>query len=191
MQFLAATTLRPGDVEASEVAAAIKDGAAATPSLRTLGTGAQQAAAGDRIYPGQIIGSTRYAPATQAIMAVVGNVPADADATNLAVTFTVPPSGVVIVMLDSFQWAQGDHMHMGLREGTALVPGSGKRTLHNTLLMPGAYSHRFPGLTPGEVKTWKWAIWCAASTTAGVRVYADAGNLPTDFGPAYMQVTAG
>ncbi len=48
----------------ADIAVANKDGIASTPSLRTLGTGAQQAASGNRIYPGQIIGSTRYAPST-------------------------------------------------------------------------------------------------------------------------------
>lgn len=40
-------TVPPGSIEAAHVADEYKDGAVDAPSLRTLGTGAQQAAAGD------------------------------------------------------------------------------------------------------------------------------------------------
>lgn len=45
-------TIAAGAVGGTEVAAAIKDPAAATPGLRTLGTGAQQAAAGNHTHAG-------------------------------------------------------------------------------------------------------------------------------------------
>ena len=47
-----AAQLKDGDITDVDIAAANKDGIAGTPSMRTLGTGAQQAAAGDHTHSG-------------------------------------------------------------------------------------------------------------------------------------------
>jgi hypothetical protein len=67
-----------GTITDTDIAAANKDGTAATPSLRTLGTGAQQAAAGNHGHPGATF--------------VVGEVPDGAiDGTNDTFTLANTP----------------------------------------------------------------------------------------------------
>jgi hypothetical protein len=58
--------LADGTVTDVDVAAANKDGAAGTPSMRTLGTGATQAAPGNHTHAGMLVGFTGPVPALAA-----------------------------------------------------------------------------------------------------------------------------
>ena len=71
---------------AADIATANKDGTAATPSLRTLGTGSQQAAAGN---------DPRFSGAASA--SLMDNPPAVPTATQVTTTITTPTSGKLLV----------------------------------------------------------------------------------------------
>jgi hypothetical protein len=177
-----------GSVTGAKVAAAIKDPAASTAGLRTLGTGAQQAAAGDRIWPGQIIASTVYAPASMVTMSTTSLTPVPADATNLSVTFTFPPNGKVVVALTARGYGTS-YPGWALTEAGVVVPGSVvSRVVHTTLHGRPCVLLPFTGVA-GSTKTWAWALY---SETAGTAyLYADAGNTTTGVGQAYMEIRAG
>ncbi len=141
--------------------------------------------------PGQIIGSTRYAPATQVLFSTNSATPVTLDAANLSVGFTVPVSGAVVVTLSAFLHAAGSTFpHWGLTEGGVLVPGSTKRVSHGTLHNAPAYTQRIIGLAPGSVKSWAWAQWSQA-TASVMNLYAGAASTNDELGSAYMEVRAG
>ena len=113
----------------------------------------------------------------------------DVDATNLAVTFTVPASGKVLVRLAA--WSKitssttGSEVRWGLREGAADVANSTTPVskIENTN-QRNAASILITGLTPGAVKTWKWAHR-TASAAGTAYLYAGGST-----GQAVMEVEA-
>jgi len=118
----------------------------------------------------------------------------DADATNLAVTFTAPASGNVLVRLtaqsipDTGANHQGAQHQWGLRESTTTIAGPhtvSRDTTGNGYAFAQAASVAFPitGLTPGNSYTYKWAHLVTASGTANI------GASPPN-GPAVMEVWA-
>lgn len=109
----------------------------------------------------------------------------DVDATNLLVTFTVPESGNVLVKCSALGNAGGQPMRWNLREGGSDLPGTvcymgdaniGSRYESSVLIS---------GLTPGQIKTYKWGYRAAGST---VNIYAGGPGDDTDVGPAIMEV---
>lgn len=233
----------------ADIAAANKDGAAGTASLRTLGAGATQATAGNDarlsdertpaahvlngpkhtasgLTAGHVLRATGAAafnfgaiadadlPATitrdselaaavatldaakSAILAtkrrftagdptytVTGANWVDIDAANLAVSFVVPASGLVVVTLCALI-DPALTCYWGLSEGATVATG--------TSIVANAYcdvsqSGRpriaqfvVDGLTPGAAKTWKWA----GSAPGGSMVffYGQAGGVNTSAG---------
>jgi hypothetical protein len=174
-----------GSVTGAKVAAALKDPAANVAGLRTLGVGAGQAAAGDRIYPGQIIGSVAYAPATLATYTIASATPAAVDTANLSVSFTVPASGAVVVTFAARVYANNGYPGFSLLDNGVHVPGSyAGSLLHTTLFGRPVAVLRIGGLTPGQAKTWAWAWY---TTGTGATMYAhDAATV----GQALMLVEA-
>jgi len=139
--------------------------------------------------PGQIIGSTRWAPAAQVITNTASATPVIISATNLSLSFVVPPSGKVVVALDAFLVGSSGYPHWGLMENGVFVPGSAKRTSHTTVQAGASYLKEFVGLTPGENKTWAWAHWTMSGTS--LNFYADDGGLAAGgLGSPYMEARA-
>jgi len=118
----------------------------------------------------------------------------DADATNLAVTFTAPASGNVLVRLtaqscpDTGANHQGAQHQWGLRESTTTI--AGPHTISRDVTGNGyacfvaaTVAFKITGLTPGNSYTYKWAHLVTASGTA--RIGASSAN-----GPAVMEIWA-
>lgn len=122
-------------------------------------------------------------PSTREDYATSSTSVADVDATDLAVTFTVPASGAVAVILAALGGVTASNMLWLLREGTTEVPGSRVQmsTVGNLRLCTGPII--ITGLTPDAVLTWKWA-WLMGGAGTG-RIYAG-GNA----GQATMDVQA-
>lgn len=108
----------------------------------------------------EVIAITAYDPVVGAQYLTTGTF-ADMDATNLAVTFTAPASGSVLVRLTCQALSAGGVVSVfwGLREGNVTVAGPAQvggnqanqsiHTISRTFLVSG--------LTPGSVHTYKWA----------------------------------
>lgn len=102
---------------------------------------------------------------------------ADVDATNAAVTFTVPPSGKVLVEASACcrnDTADGS-CHLNLREGSSDLAGTDMRMSAQASSttqdeVRGFYCAYITGLTPGASKTYKMGIARSGSTgTAQLR----------------------
>lgn len=113
---------------------------------------------------------------------------ADIDATNMAITFTVPSSGAVLlkatVGLDSTADAAVD---MNLRLGAADVANSGQRVSYagsSSLQLRVSYAFRLAGLTPAASVTYKLG---ARESGAGSSNFRMGG---ADFGAAVIEVWA-
>lgn len=115
----------------------------------------------------------------------------DADATNLAVTFTAPASTNVLVRLSGtmrVSAAVANRVLWGLREGTTVIAGGNGAgqfvgyVFTATVVILQATSVAFPVLgISGGSHTYKWAIGCTAASGG---VFLDAAN------PATMEVWA-
>jgi hypothetical protein len=106
---------------------------------------------------------------------------ADIDATNMAVTFTAPPSGTVEVELDAMTSGGSVRHTWGLREGTADLVWQG---ISNDASV-GRKVAKFvvSGMTPGSSHTFKWSQ-LGASTAAATY----AGLTSSHYWPAHMRV---
>jgi hypothetical protein len=107
---------------------------------------------------------------------------ADFDATNLAVTFTAPASGKVLVRLSSTMDNNGaDNSYWALREGTTTI-GSQLMSFSSAIAVGATAAIYVTGLTPGNSYTYKWAGKRSGGGTS-TRLY----NGPT-WGPSTMEV---
>lgn len=136
---------------------------------------------------GGLLATHSYNPATTASVAASTTALADVDATNMAITFTVPASGQVLVRLTGYAVVGGSSTSIGwgLREGTTEVANKGILYTYSGS-GEGAYTAAFviSGLTPGAQKTYKWAHRRPTGTNA---VYTQAGGWQ---GPAVMEAWA-
>lgn len=133
-----------------------------------------------------LIAQTHYGPGSNSALNTTSTTLVDIDATNLAATFTVPASGKVLVVLQGVVTCGTDDIHFGLREGSTTV---GPVTMLGRTTNRQLFSCAIPvtGLTPGAVKTYKWA-WAVASAVTATFSYGPGGiNV---FPKALMQVYA-
>lgn len=99
-------------------------------------------------------------PATATAYTSASTLPTDVDATNLAVSFTVPASGKVRVRLAAAALsAAGGTFYWSLRSGTTDVPGT-ERFVSSTngSIYVTVEDIVITGLTPGASVTYKWAF---------------------------------
>ena len=104
----------------------------------------------------------------------------DLDATNLSVTFTVPESGNVLVVLNGvLQKVTSGLTRWGVREGSSFVAQGlvSSGTLSDIRCTLSLY---ITGLVAGSQHTYKWGFATSAGTT-----YVVGG---TGHGPAVMQI---
>jgi hypothetical protein len=132
----------------------------------------------------ELLASTAYRPAADGdIIATTSTAFVDASAANLAVTFTVPASGRVLVRLTGmWTMSAGSNSFWALREGAADVAATSAFIANSTAVLRLSAPITVAGLAPGASLTYKWAVRVAAST----------GSLkggPT-FGDATMEVWA-
>lgn len=136
------------------------------------------------------IAVTTYSPATATTFTTTATTPTDIDATNLAVTFTVPSSGAVRVRLEGLVELNVAGQ-FSLRQATTNVPTTNRQVG----LLAASQTYRtstlihVTGLTPGASVTYKWAwrgsnlrLYCGNNTDE----FASTG----DYGPAIMEVYA-
>lgn len=143
---------------------------AATIARAQYGTTGVAHLAGDKVVlsvypddfdPDGVLATTSYNPGTMLSVATSTTVVADVDAANLAVTFTVPASGRVLVSLEALVTCAGgsaNSMNWHLREGSSTI--AGPVFVAATTSVDNVRGHaRFllTGLTPGDVKTYKFA----------------------------------
>lgn len=110
---------------------------------------------------GSLLAVTSYDPVSLATYTTTSGTSSDADATNLAATFTVPTSGNVLVRLTALgQVSAGSGaMFWQVRESTSVV--SGDQQVCNATTAQNASrttALRITGLTPGDSKTYKWGF---------------------------------
>lgn len=132
-----------------------------------------------------VIASTSYNPGTQASYTTSSTTLVDIDATNLAVTFTAPSSGAVIVGMSGLATQTGGQtLFWGLRSGATDVASRWMldRGATDAFNIGLSLDLKVSGLTPGNSYTYKWAH----------RVASGSASLHTGgpVGPALMRVTA-
>lgn len=140
---------------------------------------------------------TSYTPGSTATTITPASATAtnDADATNLAVSFTVPASGKVRVILEgtvNMTQASG-YIYWSLRNGTTDVVGSERHAGALGIASARMRNHlaiSISGLTPGASITYKWAVrgTGASLQIGGGTEFATAAS--TNYGPAIMTVFA-
>jgi hypothetical protein len=135
-----------------------------------------------------MIAYKRHNPSTREDYSLSGTTFADIDATDLAVAFTVPPSGAVIVYFAAFAGinTNGTHLDWNLRSGSSDLAGTEIRIgTGDSDGGPGGRllgQARISGLTPGDSLTYKWGY--RLQGTAGSAAMAAGGGA----GPALMEV---
>lgn len=136
---------------------------------------------------GGVLAVKVFNPTTAASYSSNSNTLVDIDTTNLAVTFTVPTSGQVLVTLNGFYTGVAStNVMWGLRNGTVVV---GQTAMDYST---GGYRRSsalflVTGLTAGASVTLKWAHGVATGTAA---TSLSAGGVTTGSysGPAVMSV---
>lgn len=144
--------------------------------------------------PGALLAETIYSPASNSTLASRSNTAlADADATNLAVSFTAPVSGLVDVALEALcsNSIANQAGYWGLREATTNVTLRAGGTMHYVTSSNTGFRCTsvlsVSGLTGGNSYTYKWAI---ASDTGSGNVFSMFGG-DANWGPAIMRVFVG
>jgi hypothetical protein len=135
-----------------------------------------------------LLSVTSYNPGTNTTTSTTSTAGVDVDATNLAVTFTVPASGKVLVRLTAvaYQSVNGAAYWWCLRTtGGANVAGTRGYAATNDAPTRTSLSIYITGLTPGASQTYRWGHG-VGSDTGNIRYGDDAGNGP--FGPAVIEV---
>jgi hypothetical protein len=132
---------------------------------------------------GGLLAANRYATATT--YTTTSTTPVDVDATNMAVTFTAPASGNVLVILSAYRdsvGGGGGNNYWGIREATTNLAGSViDRDGFGTYL---TIQFLITGLSAGS-HTFKWAY---AKNGGTERINVGVGTGVTVYGPAVMSV---
>ncbi len=112
-----------------------------------------------------VLAITSYAAGSDSLYTISATSNTDVDATNLAVTFTVPSSGNVLVELSGFSGGSASaYERWQLRESSSnvgpvqSVAWGGAEV---TFMMARFY---ITGLTPGASKTYKWGAYVSANS---------------------------
>lgn len=135
-----------------------------------------------------LLGVTTYAPGSVVERTALSSTPVDLDATNLAVTFTAPASGEVLVRLTASAESPEGDLLWGLREGESAVSAhfpeviSGYSVTESLRIRASAVVP-ITGLTAGAAHTYKWSI---AKFVGSSAITSYGGNR----GPAVMEVWA-
>lgn len=130
----------------------------------------------------RLLGRTVWTTGSRTVASVTSATPADVNAA-LAVTFTVPQSGEVLVCLTAYTWVGWNTVESKwcLRDGSTTVPGTIQRVSNNIQATRVSYRAWVDGLTPGEKLTWKWGAVGDGTDAAILAVGPDDG-------PAIMEV---
>lgn len=135
---------------------------------------------------GGLLAYTAYDPGTLANYTTTSTTFVDVNATNLAVTFTAPSSGKVLVRLTATCQISGSGatMDWSLRTGTTDL-ATNFRVAATVNVEARSVPLIITGLTPGTSYTYKWSYRRTAAAGTNVTIYAGAGA-----GAATMEVIA-
>jgi hypothetical protein len=142
-----------------------------------------------------LVGLTSHLPATDTTVTTSSTSYSDIDATNLAVSFVVPPSGAVLVRLSAYAISGGESVYAwGLREGSSDV-ASWKACVRFGMNNVADHGRRtttvyIAGLTRGATKTWKWTHARVTTVADGAAACEIRYGVGSDRGPAIMEVWA-
>jgi hypothetical protein len=169
----ASHTIDAGTITAAELAAGI----AGSLTAASAALGAQELLANeggtnkkltvDQIAAyvgGRLLAVMTYGP-TGSGYSTSGTSYADVDATNLAVTFTTPASGNVLVVLSGFSANGAGHTSWGLREATTDIATAGRVNSGAEAVTMTVYIH-LTGISAGS-HTYKWS-WKVDSGSANL-----------------------
>lgn len=136
----------------------------------------------------ELLASVSYAPGSNTDTASTGSL-APVDSTNLAITFTVPASGTVLVKLSALAYANAASSGLGwalLNTSNTLIAGTRRYVTGSQAAILCGYVVKVTGLTPGASVTYRWG----AITIAGSGGSTSYGNPNTTgtYGPAVMEV---
>jgi hypothetical protein len=142
--------------------------------------------------PGTLIAKTIYAPSSTTVKSRASATMAEADTTNLRLTFTAPASGKVRIVLacnTDMNGAAGNG-NWGLMEGGSVISGSVCRMMR----VPDAEGYltaviHLSGVSAGS-HSYDWAL----STAGGgetIRLVIEDGVASGDFAPAVMEAWVG
>lgn len=135
----------------------------------------------------QLIGATYYKPGADGI---VGPSPGtattltDLDATNLKVDFIVPPSGMVVLVLEAMSGQSAINLNLtwAARDGASNIADTSRFVTNTAEYFRHHTRAKATGLTPGTATTWKWAYKVSSGNTTH-----QAGP---GYGPMAMEVWA-
>lgn len=108
-----------------------------------------------------LIGLTTYNPGSATGTATTSTSYTDVDATNLAVAFTVPPSGAVLLRLTAraLIGTANNELSWNIREASSDLSGTNGSVVYSGLTTFSArctHAAKVSGLTAGASKTYKW-----------------------------------
>lgn len=115
----------------------------------------------------------QHRPTTTASYSTTSTTFADLDATNLAVTFTAPASGQVLVRLNAYAaTGASTGLDWNLRDSSGDIANTGTATFSGASIeFRRTVTMVISGLTPGASYTWKWGQR-RESGTGGATTYA-------------------
>lgn len=135
-----------------------------------------------------LLASHQYSPATVVVVNTTSSTFADVDATNMAITFTVPASGSVIVAAaGEVQAGSGSVLCWNLRQGAADVANTIARVAYGSASTVGVranYRVKITGLTPEASVTYK----LGQARAVGAEVCSTRASDDADAGPLLMEV---
>lgn len=136
-----------------------------------------------------LLGLVAYNPATKPTLSTTSTSLVDIDATNLAVTFTAPASGAVLVRLTGvFDNSTAATAQLGLREGASAVAGALSRLgARHDLGTHESHTIKVSDLTPDSVHTYKWA-WATSAGTLELNCGGTGVGAAGAYGAAVMEV---
>lgn len=138
--------------------------------------------------PSGLLARTSYDPSTLATYTPSYTALTAIDTTNLAVTFTAPSSGAVLVVLEAVVTGESQTMYLGVTDSAGQVGHHGAVSYDssstNSLQMRQTFSTLVAGLTPGDSYTYYFA-----AETNGGNIYAGGGSITSGGkGPASISV---
>lgn len=140
--------------------------------------------------PSGLLAFLKYSPASNSSKTINSSTAADVDATNLAITFTVPEDGAVIVVLSGVTIPANSDLLWLLRDESGTIANTEQYVsfTQNGNYTRVVYRERITGLTPGAELTWKWGHRRGGGSGApGITVGTSAAGAI----PAIMEVWAG
>jgi hypothetical protein len=152
------------------------------------GGGSDLSAPGGASTPPELLANIQYRPGSDTALSTTSATLADVDAANLIITFTVPPSGNILVRLTAHADINvaGQKYQWSLREGSSNIANAGGVVQRATNGSCVTTAFRITGLTPGTVTTYKWSHAADQAAACTGRIVVGAGAL--GFPAATMEI---